>query len=80
MHTTIDYNKSPALAFDAVQDIINYLGKAKYDDIAPQMAKVTSYGLFSNYCGLAGIHGFPVKAWYEHFHGQGTWDDSFKEQ
>ena len=21
----------------------------------------------------AGIKGFPVKAWYEHYHGQGTW-------
>lgn len=79
MHTNIDYKKSPAPAFDAVQDIIDYMGKEKYNDISPMMAKVTSCGLFSNYCALAGIQGFPVKAWYEHFHGQGTWDNSFRE-
>lgn len=73
MHNTIDYGKSPAPAFDAVQDIIDYLGKDKYDKVAPEMAKLTNCGQFAMYCSLAGIQGFPVKAWYEHFHGQGSW-------
>lgn len=76
MHTTIDYNKSPAPAFDAVEDIKDYLGTEKYAKISPEMAKLTNCGAFAMYCSLAGIHGFPVKAWYEHFHGQCSWKQS----
>ena len=72
MHTTINYGKSPAPNFDAVNDVKEWLG-AKYDTIAPEMAKVTNCYHFTCYCELAGIKGFPIKAWYEHFHGQGSW-------
>jgi len=72
MKTTVDYSKSPAPAFDAVEDIKEYLG-AKYDVIAEDMAKITSATEFQFYCEFAGIQGFPIKAWYEHFHGQGSW-------
>ena len=72
MHNTIDYAKSPAPAFDAVEDVRNWFG-AKYDTIAQELSKVTNCAQFALYCSLAGIQGFPVKAWYEHFHGQGSW-------
>lgn len=75
MHVTIDYSKSPSAAFDAVNDIMDYFGSAKYAEIAPAIAKVTDCYSFSCYCGLAGIQGFPVKSWYEHFHGQGSWNE-----
>lgn len=72
-HYDIDYSKSPAPAFDAVQDIIDYLGKKKYNEISPMISLVTHCGQFTMYCSLAGIKGFPVRAWYEHYHGEGTW-------
>lgn len=72
-HYDIDYSKSPAPAFDAVQDIIDYLGKKKYNEISPMISLVTHCGQFTMYCSIAGIHGFPVRAWYEHYHGQGSW-------
>ena len=74
MHYTIDYSKSPAKAFDAVEDIKDYLGD-RYDSIAELVSEVSDCDRFRNYCGFVGISGFPVKAWYEHFHGQ----NSFKE-
>jgi hypothetical protein len=73
MHYTKDYSKSPAPHFDAVEDIKDYLGEAKYAQISPEMALVTDCRQFSFYCMLAGISGLPVRAWYEHFHGQGSW-------
>lgn len=72
MKTTISYNQSPAPAFDAVQDIKEYLGE-RYDRVAPEIAKVKHCGQFALACSMGGIEGFPVKAWYEHFHGQGSW-------
>mgnify|MGYP001581466005 CR=1 FL=1 len=73
MHTTINYNQSPSPAFDAVQDIIEYLGRERYDKVAPEIAEIKHCGQFAMACSLGGIQGFPVKAWYEHFHGQGSW-------
>lgn len=73
MHNTIDYGKSIAPSFDAVQDVMDWLGAERYAKIAPEMAKLANCGAFAMYCSLAGIQGFPVKAWYEHFHGQGSW-------
>lgn len=74
MHNTVNYSRSVAPAFDAVEDVKEWLGK-KYEQIAPVMAKVVDQDQFALYCGLAGISGYPVKAWYEHFHGQGSWKD-----
>lgn len=73
MHTTIDYTNSPSQAFDAVEDIKNYLGLDKWNEISPMMAKVANCGQFALYASLAGVQGFPVKAWYELYHGQGSW-------
>lgn len=73
MHTTIDYSKSPSPTFDAVEDIKNWLGIERWDLFAPEMAKITHCGRFALFCSVAGIQGFPVQAWYESIHGQGTW-------
>lgn len=74
MKNVIDYKSSPAPAFDAVEDVIFWLGKS-YDKIAREMALVKDCRTFAFYCRFVGIQGFPVKAWYEHFHGQGSWKD-----
>lgn len=73
MKTTKDYSQSPAPAFDAVNDIMEYFGDKKYNEISPQMSLIKNCRQFQFYCMAAGIKGFPVKAWYEHYHGQGTW-------
>lgn len=73
MHNTIDYSKSPAPAFDAVEDIKSWLGPDRWAKVYPELAKITHCGNFAMYCALAGIQGFPVIAWYEHYHGKGSW-------
>ena len=72
MHKTIDYGKSPSPQFDAVEDIHDWLGDS-YDKIAAELSQVKDCEQFAFWCSFAGISGFPVKAWYEHFHGQGSW-------
>lgn len=73
MRTTKDYSKSPAPKFDAVQDIMEYLGREKYDELIENgMGEFKNPNQFSFFCMLAGIDGFPVEAWYDHFHGEGS--------
>lgn len=73
MHNTIDYSKSPAPAFDALEDIKSWLGPERWVKIYPEMAAIKHCGNFAMFCALAGIQGFPVIAWYEHYHGEGSW-------
>lgn len=72
-HRTVDYSNSPAKAFDAVQDVMEWFGDT-YQLIADMMKPVTDPDMFAFYCMLSGVQGYPVKAWYEHFHGEGSWD------
>lgn len=65
MKTTVDYSKSPAKNFDAVEDIKKYLGLKKWNEISPEMAKVTDVRQFDVFCMIAGIEGFPVVAWFD---------------
>ena len=74
-HTTINYSNSPAPAFDAVEDIRQWLGPTYDKLIEAGIGNETSHAKFALYCSFAGIQGFPVKAWYESFHGEGTWKD-----
>lgn len=73
MHTTVDYGKSPAPSFDAVEDIKNYLGD-RYDKMAEIMKSLHKSDFEAGCEMFLGISGFPVQAWYDHFHGQGAWE------
>lgn len=73
MKTVKDYGQSPAKAFDAVEDIREYLGEVRWTAVSPQMAQVRDPKQFAFYCMLAGIEGYPVEAWYELYHGGGSW-------
>lgn len=73
MHYNINYTNEPNKAAKAVADIIDYLGDAKYNEISGMISRVTHCGHFAMYCSLAGIQGYPVIAWYEHYHGAGSW-------
>jgi hypothetical protein len=78
MKTTKDYTNSPAKNFDAVNDIMDYLGKKKYNEVVKSgIGQITDPNHFSFLCMIAGIEGFPVIAWYDHFHGQGAFDKAF---
>jgi len=72
-HTTISYKDRLTPAFDAVNDIKDWLGPERWDKISPEMAKVTHCGAFAMYADMAGVKGYPVIAWYELYHGQGSW-------
>lgn len=80
MHTDISYKNEPAPRHKAIEDIKDWLGMPKYNEIRPMMTRVTNVKQFSFYCGLAGIQGFPVMAWYDSFHGEGAWDKAWSEQ
>lgn len=73
MHHTTNYANRPAPAFDAIEDIKEYLGPERWAAVSPEMAKLTNCGAFALYASLGGISGFPVIAWYELYHGQGSW-------
>jgi hypothetical protein len=75
MSNTINYTNRTTPAFDAVVDIQEWMGKDRWNKISPEMAKVRNREQFALYASLAGVHGFPVKAWYELYHGQGSWRD-----
>lgn len=73
MKRIVDYTNSPCKSADAFNDIVEYLGEERYNKISPELSKITDCRQFEFYCSLAGISGYPVVAWYEHYHGQGTW-------
>lgn len=77
MHVTRDYTNSPAKAFDAVQDIKEWLGD-RWDILSPEMAKVTDVDEFMILASFAGIRGYPVRAWYDLYHGQGAFEKEFR--
>lgn len=75
MSSTINYSASPCPNFDAVEDIKKWLGN-NWDSISKEMSEIgpdqKSFTLFASF---AGVRGFPVKAWYELYHGQNSWED-----
>lgn len=73
MKTTKDYSASAAPQFDAVEDVKSYFGE-RWPTVTKLMAGVKDREQFTNWASFAGVDGFPVKAWYEHYHGQGSWD------
>jgi hypothetical protein len=77
MHATIDYSKSPAPAFDAVEDIKSWLGQAKWNQVHPMLSEISNVRMFEAYANLAGIQGFPIVAWWESIHGEGSWDKAW---
>jgi hypothetical protein len=76
MHYEIDYSKSVTPDSDAVKDIKNYLGKKKFTQLTADM-RSCDVVQFSMLCGIAGIHGRPVKAWYDLIHGQGEYAKAY---
>lgn len=72
MKTRKDYSKSPAPRFDALQDLIEFLGD-RWPRCNGHLKAVTSPDQFENWAGFAGVEGAPVEAWYDHIHGEGAW-------
>ena len=74
MSTTISYANSPCPATDAVNDIKEWLGD-NWDAISQEMSKVSDCRRFAFYATFSGVQGYPVIAWYELYHGQGSWQE-----
>lgn len=75
MHITIDYSISPSPKFDAIEHIKEWLGQERWDKISPEMSKIKDHAQFQLIASFGGVQGFPVKAWYELYHGDGSWTE-----
>lgn len=68
MHYNIDYTGlSPQAKHNkAIADIIDYMGKARYNKATDMFSKRSpmSFEQFQLACSFAGVQGYPVKAWY----------------
>lgn len=73
MHREVRYGERLTPKFDAVEDIKQWFGKRKWNEISPQFAKVTDPRAFQFLAGMGGVQGFPVEAWYDLYHGEGAW-------
>jgi len=80
MKRVVDYSKSASPAFDAVEDIKEELGPERWKLASPMMGKITDVEQFMLWADFAGISGYPVKAWYELYHGGGSWEKACDEQ
>jgi hypothetical protein len=79
MHTDISYKNEPAPRHKAIEDIKDWFGPEKFEELQGMMKHVTDVKQFRFYCGLGGVEGFPVMAWYDSFHGEGAWDKAWSE-
>lgn len=75
MHQIIDYAGLDPIAKHnkAIEDVKEFLGKEKFDKLTKEFREVPqdqmSLDKFTNYVSLAGIQGYPVKAWYNYIYG-----------
>ena len=72
-HYTISYKDSPCPSVDAIDDIKEWLGQERWDKLYPLFAKIETQKAFELYASFVGVQGFPVIAWWELIHGQGSW-------
>lgn len=79
MHNTIDYSKSLAKHFDAVEDVKDWFGD-RWSTVSPLMGQIKDPVQFEAWAGFAGVSGFPVEAWYELYHGGGSWAKALAEK
>lgn len=73
MHVTIDYSKSPAAKHDAMQDVMEWFG-SRWETVNAIMKEVKDVRSFTFAANFAGVRGFPVSAWYDHYWGEGAYD------
>lgn len=73
MKTIVDYAKSPAPKADAVNDVKDYFG-TKWNEISAHMRQIKDVEQFELWANFAGVEGFPVKAWYDLYWGEGAYD------
>jgi hypothetical protein len=77
MHTIIDYTNRPTKAFDAVEDVKAWFGP-RWDEVSALMRTVTNPLQFSVYADFSGVSGYPVEAWYDLYHGEGSYLAAWK--
>lgn len=77
--TIRDYTKSTAPAFDAVEDIRQYLGENRWNAIYFPMMEIRNPAAFRLGCLIMGIAGFAIEAWYDHYHGQNSYERALRQ-
>lgn len=74
-HYDIDYStmSEPQKSTEALQDIINYLGVPRFQDLTQLFRREypasPDIERFTFQCAFAGVQGYPVLVWYEHIWG-----------
>lgn len=55
----------------AIEDIKEYMTEARFNKLTEEFKKYpdTTLEKFELYCSIAGVHGYPVKAWYNYCYG-----------
>lgn len=70
-HYNVNYNEltGDAKRLKAIQDIKDYLGEDRFNNIEPLLRQAKKDGMsleqMAMNLSLAGIQGYPVQAWYE---------------
>ena len=73
MKRIVDYTNRVTPKFDAVEDVKEWFGKDKWNEISPQMAQIKDPQQFAFLSGLGGVHDFAVEAWYDLYWGEGSY-------
>lgn len=77
MKTKKDYSDRNTPYFDAVEDVKDYFG-ARWTKVSAIMGRIKDPYGFQACANFAGLEGFPVEAWYELYHGGGSWAKAIK--
>ena len=67
MHTEIDYSKldGEAKQAKALADVKDWMGEGRFEAVNKELSKVRDFDRFEFYASLAGVQGYPVRAWFD---------------
>lgn len=73
-HYDVDYSEiqDPIAKHNkAIEDIKEYMGEERFANLTNTFKEYPNLSLeqFTLYCSIAGVQGYPVKAWYNYCYG-----------
>jgi len=71
------YWYGPSPKFDAVESIITWIGRMDYPELRASAIKIDCTVCFIECCEAIRVKGFPVEAWYDHFQGEGKFNERY---
>jgi len=76
MHTDIKYEGTDKRKrAKAMKDLKNWFGAKRWRELNAVMANVHNCEQFLMACSIGGVTGYPVRVWYESYHGEGSWHE-----